>query len=318
MVRMRTAAAALAALLASPLQAATLDQWGSVAATGSYACFHATCNLIDFVGDFFDPGMPPTRPGLAVNPPDGGSQVNSAYDEIAPGADPNGTARAQVTQLGPLAVPELKAEAFSNGGGGVAALAVGVQGYTYLGGSGTVTFSLGLTGAINDTDAPPAPFTAQEQQTIDFLTAFDPTFDPNAIPDLTRLEVLGALFAVDSGFSLDTLTALSPLGALDALYQYTDIDSVTIVEDFDNDGIANLGNEISVTGLAAGDTFYLFTALLASADGAGQYADAFSTLSVEVTTGAAEIAAVPLPGAAWLLAPAVLVLAGRRRTLPAA
>ncbi len=150
------------------------------------------------------------------------------------------------------------------------------------------------------------------------LAGVDP--DPAGIPDLTRIEVLGALFAPSSGFSLTDLTfgGLVPLAALNALDAYTQIDSVEIVEDLTNPNIVNAGHLLSISGLNVGDSFYLFTALAASADGAGQYADAFSTLSVSFTAGGDEVvlaSSVPIPAAAWLLGPALFAFVGRRRRI---
>ena len=275
--------------------AAQLDQWGAVTATGTYGCAGTTCNLLDFLGQ-------------TIVDVQGGSGMLGAASQL-PGGDPNGAARAEVNVLGGLAVPQLKAEAYSTANGGVTALAVGVQAYTYTGGAGNVSVSLDLTGSINDTTAPPV-LSPAEEATLALLGLSAP------YPDLTRIEVMGALFAPQSGFSLSDLTGLTPLGALNALDAYTQIDSVVIVEDDTNNNIQNLGNIISVNGLNPGDSFFLFTAMLASADGAGQFADSFSTLNAQFTVGGGEIvpAAVPLPAGMVLLGSALGLLLGRRRS----
>jgi hypothetical protein len=293
----------LAFLFSSTSQAAVLNEWGTIAATGSYACLNPTCNIVDAIYS------------QSINGTGGAGTSNAAHELDA--ADPNGSARAQANVIGGLQIPELKAEAFSNAGGGTSALAVGVQAYTYTGGSGTLTLSLSLTGAILDNTPAPPPLTPAEESLL-ILAGVDP--DPAGIPDLTRIEVLGALFAPSSGFSLTDLTfgGLVPLAALNALDAYTQIDSVEIVEDLTNPNIVNAGHLLSISGLNVGDSFYLFTALAASADGAGQYADAFSTLSVSFTAGGDEVvlaSSVPIPAAAWLLGPALFAFVGRRRRI---
>ena len=92
--------------------------------------------------------------------------------------------------------------------------------------------------------------------------------------------------------------------------------SVLLVEDSTNNNIQNLNNIISIGGLAPGDTFYLFTALLASADGAGQYADSFSTLSVDFVAGGGEVSPAAVPIApAWALLLGPIVMLGRNRRI---
>ena len=304
----------LCAAFTLPSMAATLDEWGNFTAIGTFTCAATPCNIIDFTGDPDD--LDPA--GLSVEPGhfDGGPMAAGAYSEISAGADPDGAGRAQATLVGGLAAPELKAEAYSNAGGGVTSLAVGVQGYTYLGGSGTVSVSLDLTGAINDTTAPPTLSAADEAK----LALLD--LDPAEVPDLTRLEVIGALYAPHPDLSLGLLSdfypVIDPIAALALFDSFATIDEVTLVEDAHNPAVSNLGNVISVSGLNPGDSFYLFTALLASADGAGQYADAFSTLSAEFVVGGDEIAAasVPLPAPVWLLGSAFGLLLARRSRSP--
>lgn len=250
-------------LFALPASAVTLTEWGTVAATGSADCAEP-CDQLSFLSAF------------AIHDVDGGIGQLSAASVLTPGMRDLGHAQAAVTVVGGLQIPELKAEAYSTAAGGTVALALGAQAYHYLGGSGTVTVQVDLTGSI--------------QNTGDSLN--------------TGLAVAVALFRADSIFALfEPVDGTLPAEALLALLTYGPAATVELERHSSNPALADVGHELSISGLSAGDEFYLFAAIIASADGADRFADAFSTVALSFSAGGDELAlaAVPLPGGVWRL-----------------
>ena len=262
-----------------PAGAVTLDQWGTQAVTASTVCAEP-CDPLSFLL------------GISVDPADvdGGPQVLSADSVLTPGTPDVGTAHSAVTVTGSLQIPELRAEAFSTAAGGTLAVAVGAQAYRYLGGTGTVSVTVDLTGAIEN-----------------------PGDSTN-----TGLAVAVALFTPGSGFSLEEpVDIYGPLGPslILALDLYEALASVELEHHASNAALADLGHVLTINGLAADDTFYLFASIIASADGDTRFADAFSTVSLQFSEGgdALEVAAVPLPAGVCLFGPALAGLLVLRR-----
>lgn len=288
--------------LAAPAGAAVQpDQVGTLTTVGSYACVtYPQCSLLDFAA-------------MVPSDPDGMPGQSSASSDLGAG-DPNGTARAEVMSSGALEIPTLRAEAFSTAAGGTVAFAFGAQAYQItdvadllLG--GVIEIGVTLTGTIFDT--------------LDAVDPIDALLPPALLPspDLTRIEVQAGIVATNSGFSLLDLPA-DPIGAFAQLDSYVEHDSVFLAaEDGEvNDGAPMAVNEadtLSVAGLGVGSEVIVYAAIVASSDGAGNFADAFSTVELEFLPTSDSVAlatAIPLPAPAFLLAGGLAALALRRRT----
>jgi hypothetical protein len=94
------------------------------------------------------------------------------------------------------------------------------------------------------------------------------------------------------------------------------------LEHTDNDNGQNVvidSGTMTLENLVAGQIFYMFAGIQATADGPDQFADAFSTVELTFVAGCEDVAlVVPLPPAAWLLGSALLALGAMHRRRKAA
>ncbi len=269
----------LAALLTigSAHGATTLTEWGAVASLTSSTCATDFCGADTDVGFLFD---------LSVDAVNGGAGESSAGTAIGSWPAP-GSAQADAVVAGGLAVPLLTAGATSEADTWLAGQALVIQGYGYTGtGSETIELDWQLTGNVTNPDDDP----------------------------VTGLSVFVGFFNVgDLGFP----DVNSPMDAFTLLAGLALADPANNVLEFTTPGAVAHGSTLSID-VNDGDQFYLAMGLMAAAGGAGAQAESLSTLTAAFRDSPAlspAIAAVPLPGAAWLFAPAVLGLGAvvRRR-----
>ena len=218
--------------------------------------------------------------GGIIPSPNGQGAITSMLDHGPGTLNGSGNIFAQATILGGLNAPLLRASADSTTDKNTSAQAVAVQGYTVTGG-GTgqmISADVNLTGSIMN----PA--------------SNDQTGLAGAV-SIVQVEA-----PEDFQFLSGVLAILLGLTAPDVQLEQTIAGSV------------NLMGQLSAT-FDEGDQFYVVAFLGASAGGAGASAASLSTLTVNFDAASAAVlapAAVPLPGALFLLLPALGILRLRR------
>ena len=220
--------------------------------------------------------------GFAVDTVDGGALETTA-SAVLTQPNANGTSQSMVTLGGILNAPELKAEAFSTAAGSALAVATGATLYEYQGGSGTVEVTVNLDGDINNPGN----------------------------SEFTGLAVGAGLFdAAEFALPEPGLPTLLSLLLLDSL---PDAQKVEFDHQGEDGAIANTGT-MTLSGLQIGDMLVLFGSIIATADGAGNSADAFETVTMEITQGAGSLVVIPVPAPLVLLSSALGLLLLRRRS----
>jgi len=271
---------AIGLLWVGQIQAVTLTQWGTSASASSADCSILNCDKFSFL--LGNPIIEHTSTG----------GFNQASAELLDYDNPlgRGTVSASVALQGGLSTPLLKAKAESvDANGWVSALAMGIQGYEFTGSDGTtISLDSALTGTVNNTSG--SDVTGLSVGV--WLIIGNPTVTFPTATTFSELLLQIALMPVVDSFSWEDLST----GVVDRSSTATD----------PND-------KLQIT-LNNGDEFYLLAALTAAADGAGAFADAFSTLEMGFdTTDLVPAAAVPVPPAAWLFGSGLLGLVGMAR-----
>lgn len=276
--------------VAQPAPAAT-TQWGVQALTAYADCSLLVCStLIDLT---FADIVTHTQSGGLNQASAAELNVAQVHDTFMAGPVDMGVVSAQV-DLDPtnLSVPVLKAEAITSGtnnlDGWISGMAFAIQGYQYTGGSATtINLSANLTGSIQN----PGVHGSTALSVGIWLASVDPNvMFPNPPPS-TVGEL--ALFAAQLPVVDFWIAEASATGAV---------------------SLGTGGDPVSIT-VNPGEEFYLIAALAAGATDNDQFADAFSTLTMNFDNqNLAPSGVVPLPAALWLIAPALLAVARRRMT----
>jgi len=234
--------------------------------------------------------------------PEGGGLMQASASSDISQAPTNARAYAELDPAAGVAVPVLKAEAYSGTtGGGAVAGAFAVEAYTNISGS-------------------------DQSYTLDFFLdamVWDPTTD-NLLDQGTVVTGIGMVVTADSGlysFDADFEAVIEDL-LIQGLSHPTDVYATDLeaLTAHPNDGsVQNLQTSLSFD-LADGQSVYVLTLLSAQAMRDQSYADAYSTMTAQFrdTTGLvsqsnAGPADVPEPAPLGLvLLGTMLLLAGRR------
>ncbi len=249
--------------LGSSASAVPLTEWGTTATTSTADCPSFCTN---FTFGTSTGGFQQTTAGSTVSTVRGNAAAEASLDPSAG-----------------LAVPLLKAEAYSAsaGLGSAFATAYAAEGYTYLGGgTGNFTLDITLSGSVSD----PTPADGDTSITATVYVFQEENFF----------------------FGFDIATLIFEAGA-------TEIDSTTLsISGNETGGVRNGSVSFS---LAPGESVYLWTQLRAEAERDLSFADAFSTLttSFQDGTGLSAASTIPEPTTALLLGVGLLGLGARRR-----
>lgn len=218
----------------------------------------------------------------------GGVGLTSSYSSLST-ADGNGQAQADLN--GSTELPVLRAQAFSQSNSSASAQAVGMQGFYYDGsGSGTYQLDIMLAGIANNPSliavdgglsASVVIFRDTDPSTdVDFSVSYG-TLKFEIIPLTGDLELLA-----DAGMALQ----ITPDNV-----QHT------------------VSTTLSVSGLNAGDLLYVW-ASVGGGGTRGGFGDGFDTLTLQFQDASGlSHTPVPIPGACAMFAPALLLIARRRR-----
>ena len=287
----KLAFAVLSIVLTGPGHAAvTLTEWGTLASVSSYTC------ASDFCGDdLVDPSLLLTT--LTILDVDGQDGQTSATAAVGGTYPTPGSASGTATVSSGLGLPILKAGAASQASTWIAGQALAIQAYEYTGLGETISLDWTLTGSVNNPDSDPLTglvvfaglFTAAELSMFPVIDETDPTT------------------TASTAFLLSSLALISPL---DNFQEFT----TTIGGGGGPDPVIGTGT-VSLD-VITGEEFYLAMGLMAGAGGVNATSQSLSTLVGAFDQPYAvepAFAAVPVPGAVWLLGSALIGLVGVRR-----
>ena len=251
------------------------QDWGAIAITGSFPCFGAPCTETDLGG-------------LAIDNVTGGPGETVASSTLTqPNA--NGTAEGTVTLAGSLNVPLLQGLATGTADGGALTVVMGSTLYEYN------------------------PEKGDTSGTVEITVDLDADIANAGLSQLTGVGVAAGLFDAEGFVLPDPTTGLEVLLAFFAVDSLPDAQKV----EFNQQGVTGMitdSDTMTLTDLVAGDQFFLFGGLIAIADGDGRSADAFNTVTMEVTQGAGSLTVVPIPAPVVLLSSALGLLLLRQRS----
>ena len=287
----KLAFAVLSILLTGPGHAAvTLTEWGTLASVSSYTCAGDDCGADPLdLGLLFDT--------LSVDAVDGADGQTSATAAIGGAYPTPGSASGTATVSSGLGLPILKAGGASLANSWIGGQAVAIQAYEYTGPGEIISLDWTLTGSINNPDADPNTglvvfaglFTAAELSVFLVIDETDPTT------------------TFSTAFLLSSLALISPL---DNFQEF----NTTIGGGGPDPTIIGTGT-VSLD-VVTGEEFYLAMGLMAGAGGVNATSQSLSTLVGAFDQPYAvepAFAAVPVPGAVWLLGSAVIGLVGVHR-----
>jgi hypothetical protein len=287
----RLAFAALSIGLTGPGHAAvTLTEWGTLASVSSYTC------ASDFCGDdVLDPVLLATT--LTILDVDGQDGQTSAMTGVGGSYPTPGSASGMATVSSGLGLPILKAGAASQASTWIAGQALAIQAYEYTGLGETISLTWTLTGSINNPDS-------------------DPLTGLSVFARLFRATDLGAFPVIDETDQETTVATAFLLGSLALISSEDNFQEFTTTIGGGGGPDPIIGTDTVSLEVVTGEEFYLAMGLMAGAGGVNATSQSLSTLVGDFDQPyavAPAFAAVPVPGAVWLLGSAVIGLVGVRR-----